>query len=60
MPSIRISKKELALIDIELANLEILKFHGQKDDFITWLFKLEQVFAGYNLTDHEKFKVAIS
>jgi len=32
MPPFRSLKKGLALIDIELANLEIPRFYGQKDE----------------------------
>jgi len=60
VPSFTISKKELALIYIELANLEIPKFRGQKDEFTTWLFKVEPVFGCYNRADYEKFTVVIS
>ena len=33
-------KKELVLIDMELASCEILTFWGQKDEFTTWLSKV--------------------
>ena len=52
--------EELALIDLELAGLEIPKFHGQNDEFVGWFSKLEQVFAWRNLSDHAKFKMVIS
>jgi len=28
--------EQLALIDLELASLEIPKFHGQNNEFISW------------------------
>ena len=52
--------EELALIDLELASIEIPKFHGQNDEFVGRFSKLEQVFACHNLGDQEKFKVVIS
>ena len=60
MPSFRNFKKELALIDIELISLEIPGFHVQKDEFTTWLSKVEQVFACCNLGDQDNFKMVIS
>jgi len=51
--------EEVALIYLELANLEIPKFHGQNDKHMGWFSKVEQVFACYNLDGREKFKVVI-
>jgi len=36
MASFKSLKKELALLDMELAILEILGLHGPNDDFTTW------------------------
>ena len=36
MLSFRRFNEELALSDLELANIEIRKFHGQNDEFIGW------------------------
>jgi len=60
MPSLSRFNEELALIALELANLDIPKFHGQNDEFMGWFSKVEQVFAYHNLGDQEKFKVVIS
>jgi len=59
MLSFRRLNEELALIDLELASLEIPKFHGQNDKLMGWFSKVEQVFACYNLGDQAKFKVVI-
>jgi len=60
MPLFRSLVKELALIDVELAILEIPTFHGKKDKFTFWFLNVEQVFTCYNLDGQEKFKVVIS
>jgi len=36
--------EELALIDLELADLEFPKFYGRNDEFVGWFSKVEQVF----------------
>ena len=60
MPLFSNFRKEIALIDIDLVILEISRFHGQKDEFTTWLSKVEQVLGYYNLSDHNMFKMVIS
>jgi len=57
MLSFRRLNKELALVHLELANLDVPKSNGQNDKFMSWISKVEQVFACYNLNDQEKFKV---
>ena len=44
-------KGELALKDLELASLEISKFHEKKDEFISCFSEVEKVFGCYNLDD---------
>jgi len=48
------------LIVLELASLEIPKFHGKNNEFVGWFSKVEQVFACHNLAEQEKFKVVIA
>ena len=60
MSSLENLRKEIAAIEKELVCLETPKFHGQKEEFIGWLSKLERVFAACILNDQEKFKVVIS
>ena len=60
MLSFRRLNEELALIDLELASLEISKFYSHNEKFMSWFCKVQQVFACYNLNDEEKFKVVIS
>ena len=49
-------KEELALIDLELVNLEIPKFHGKNNEFMGWFSNVVQVFACYNHNNQGKLK----